>query len=168
MPCRIRGSAAVLLLVLVAARPALAGKPLPGFQVLTLQGEARSSAQLAPHEQWLLLYVHPDCPSCPRLLETLEGWRLGEARGRVVLVVGAEPSIADAYVRKAMPATPAEAERRTWYADPGGEAAKALHAEKVPILLGVRRGQIEWEISGVLNGPAALERVVRAWLGVLQ
>ena len=50
----------------------MAGKPLPGFQVLTLQGEARSSAQLAPHEQWLLLYVHPEPEDLHEHFNTVE------------------------------------------------------------------------------------------------
>jgi hypothetical protein len=51
-----------------------------------------------------------------------------------------------------------------WFADPGEAAWRAMRFTGTPSLVGVRDGQIQWTIAGVLNDPKALESVVRSWV----
>jgi len=77
------------------------------------------------------------------------------------LVIGAEPSVAQAYVQKELPV---EVNTIPWYADAEGEAWQALSIKSAPVLIGIRKGRMEWMISGLLKDLATLTSAVRTWV----
>lgn len=153
-----------LLAILLGAgsTEAVAQTPLPGFRVVRPDGTAVSSAQLAPGDQWLLIYLAPGCPSCDRLLAALKDWQSPALLERAVIVVGGQAPTAQSYIQRT---EPSEVSSIAWYADAGNEAWTALRLTGTPVLVGVRKGVVEWAVSGVLNDPAALESVVKTWVG---
>lgn len=155
-----------VLAALVVLLPSIRGqaieqRPLPAFQVLSLDGTTVDSAQLSAVERWLLIYVTPECSPCDRLLQALKAWRTPQLVERIVLIVGADAVPARAWVQDQLPA---EISGVAWFADERGEAVQALRLQGAPVLLGIRQGRIEWEISGVLNDPNALASVVQTWV----
>jgi hypothetical protein len=135
-------------------------RPLPEFQVATLDGAIVASSQIGPAGQSLLIYVTPTSPASARLLTAMKDWQTDAMAQRVVVVIGAPVAAAQAFVSER--ATEFASVR--WYVDPQGEAWKALRLTGTPYLLGVRDGQIAWALAGVLNDPTALESVVRSWV----
>ena len=135
-------------------------RPLPEFQVATLDGAVVASAQIGPAGQSLLIYVTPTSPASARLLAAMKAWQTDAMAQRVIVVIGAPVAAAQAFVSERA----SEFARVRWLADPEGEAWRALRLTGTPYLLGVRHGQIAWALAGVLNDPTALESVVRSWV----
>lgn len=135
-------------------------RSLPAFQVATLDGAAVASSQIGPAGQSLLIYVTPTSPASARLLAAMKAWQTDAMAQRVVVVIGAPVAAAQAFVSERA----TEFANVRWFADPQGEAWKALRLTGTPYLLGVRDGQIAWALAGVLNDPMALESVVRSWV----
>jgi len=135
-------------------------RPLPAFSVVSLEGAATSSGQLAAPGQWLCIYVTPTSPASVRLLKAMKGWESPAMAQRVVVVVGAPVEAATAFAAGQAQEFPGV----RWYADPRGEAWKALRLTGTPYLLGVRDARIIWSLAGVLNDPTTLESVIRSWL----
>ena len=151
-----------LLAIAVAPLEAREQRALPAFTVTTPGGEAAPGRQLSAEQRWLLLYVTPGCRSCDQLLASLKEWHTPQLAARTVIVVRANPAEAAAYVASHVPS---EASDIAWYIDAASSAWQALALTGAPVLVGVESGQIKWTISGVLNDPAALEPVVRSWIG---
>jgi hypothetical protein len=154
-----------LLLVLGAGiSEAIEQKPLPLFRLLASDGATVvSSNELPGGDQWLLVYVSPGCPSCDLLLEALRGWQNASLIQHTILVVGApNTAAAQQYIQQMLPS---DASALQWYADVQAEAWTALQLKGTPVLVGVKKGTIQWAISGVLNDPGALESVVKTWAG---
>ena len=57
-------------------------------------------------------------------------------------MIGAEPSVAQAYVQKKLPV---EVSHTPWYADAKGEAWQALEMKGTPVIIGIRKGRMEWD-----------------------
>jgi hypothetical protein len=158
-----------MLVIALASALVLAGSPvsahaqvtLPAFDVVARDGTTISSAALSEHAQWLLIYVQPPCSSCDRLLKALAGWRSAAIDERTIVIVGGTPSEAETYLAKVAPAARGPI---NWYADPQRRAHAALKLAGAPALLGIKQRQIAWTLAGVLNDPAAIEPVVRAWV----
>jgi hypothetical protein len=74
------------------------------------------------------------------------------------LVIGAETSAAQAYVQKKLPV---EVAAFPWYADAKGEAWQALEMKGTPVIIGIRKGRMEWVISGLLKDSATLTSAIR-------
>ncbi|MEO6666093.1 MAG: hypothetical protein ABIO65_04880 [Nitrospiria bacterium] len=150
------------LMLAGAATPARAIEQtaLPPVTVRSPEGLDVPVTGLSRDERWLILYLAPDCHSCDRLLEALNAWQ-GRLYERVVLLVAGDPAPARAYLGTRLPVDTALI---SWYADPDGTVREALRLQGAPALFGIRRGQIEWTISGVLNDPSTLEPVIRSWL----
>jgi len=160
-----RSLAAVAALTLgfqAALHSAQDRKPLPSFQVVAGSGTIVDSRSFSSADRLLFIYVTVDCPSCDRLIKALEGWSSPQLIARTVILVGAGRESAQSYIERTLPASVKDIR---WYADPGGAAAGALQATSAPALAGVRAGQLEWAIAGVLNDPSMVESVVRAWVG---
>jgi hypothetical protein len=140
---------------------AIERKPLPVFEVFTPEGSAAESRQLSQEPQWLIIYTTADCASCDRLLDALEHWQSPQLLARTVVIVGGHPSVVGPYLQRRRDAS---AVAISFYSDAQGQAWQTLALTGIPVLLGVRAGQLEWSLSGVLNDPSALESVVRKWV----
>jgi hypothetical protein len=58
------------------------------------------------------------------------------------LVIGAEPFVAQAYLQRKLPKGVSGI---PWYADAQGEAWRALSIKSAPVLIGIRKGRMEWD-----------------------
>jgi len=148
-------------LLLAAADASAQNRPLPDFLVRGGADQEIASSVMSVQPKWLLVYLAPDCRPCNTLMRALPKWQSAELMVRVVLVVAGPTADARTWVEKNLPA---EMQNLTWFADPDRAASKALKLTGAPVLIGVRNGQIEWQLGGVLNDPAALESVVRSWV----
>jgi hypothetical protein len=135
-------------------------RPLPAFQVVTMDGVAVASPQVGPAGQWLLIYVTPTSAASARLLGGMKQWESPDLNARTVVVIGAPVAEAAKFVK----ARAAEFPAVRWFADPQGAAWQALRLTGTPYILGVKDGQIAWSLAGVLNDPRALESVIRSWV----
>lgn len=153
--------AAVAVFVFQAALSAAQEERLPEFVVQRQDGAPVTSEQMAPESKWLLIYLNPSCRACDTLMRALPKWQTPALMSRLVLVVGGKPAEAAAYVAKSLPE---EMAGLRWYHDADRAAAHALELIGAPMLFGVQDGEIEWQLGGVLNDPAALESVVRSWV----
>jgi hypothetical protein len=153
-----------LLLLVAGTAEAIEQKPLPPFRLLAPDGATLvPSNELQGGDQWLLVYVSPGCPSCDLLLAALKGWQSASLIQHTIVVVGAQTTAAaQQYMQRMLPP---EVGAVQWYADVQAEAWTALQLTGTPVLVGVRKGMIQWAISGVLNDPGALESVVKTWVG---
>ena len=133
---------------------------LPAFEVEAPEGLTVSSEQLSADAQWLMVYVSPTCAACDRLLELMAARQSPAAAARTVVIVAGERAAARAYVAARHGVAPA----MRLYADVTMQAARALALSGSPSIVAIRRGQIEWVLTGVLNDPDALEPVIRAWV----
>lgn len=162
---RAKWTVAIALAVLVAGarigRAANQG-PLPAFTVFAADGTAVTSTQLQASDQWLLVYVMPGCQTCDSLLTAMKHWQIAQLPARTVMLVGAQPADAKAYVQRSLPT---ELSALPWYADAKAQAWNGLQLTGTPVLVGVKKGQIQWAISGVLNDPSSLQSVVTTWVG---
>lgn len=131
---------------------------LPAFDLVSPTGAAVASSELSKEAHWLLIYVSTACGSCDRLLSALEQWRPTLPQGRIVVVIRGQRDTAQAYATQH-----ADAAGMAWYADADQNGARALGLQRVPALVAVENGRIEWVVTGVLNDPSALEPIVRNW-----
>ena len=163
MPRRIL-AALVILPILVVPWPGLAmpQAPLPTFYLSVADGTRVSSVELLGQQQWIVIYATPGCRACDGLLASLGRVRTEGLLRRTLLVIGASPEEASAYVRQTLPK---ELRGLRWYADDRAEAWGALQLAGAPMLVGIRDGRVEWGISGALSDPAKLGGLVRSWLG---
>lgn len=150
------------LLVCVASVHGIASekRPLPEFQVTTLEGATATGASLGQPGQWLIIYVAADSAPSARLVKALKGWQSPALSERTVVVVGGAVADARRFVAQQAEAAPSV----RWMANPTSSAWKALRLSGTPTLVGVRDGRIEWVLAGVLNDPKALESVVTSWV----
>ncbi len=139
---------------------AIEKEPLPAFSVVSPSGAAVASSQLSQEARWLLVYVAADCRSCDRLVSALNEWQRTLPANRLVLVIGAAPDVAQKYAREH---GIDDAAGMAWYADVDRSGSRALAVERVPALVAIENGRIEWVVSGVLNDPGAVEPIVRNW-----
>jgi hypothetical protein len=153
---------ALLVTVGAGAVRAIEQRPLPVFHVAGSGGAVVTSTQLAVADQWLLLYVAPGNRSCDLLLAALKDWQSAALIQHTVIIVGGAVQPAQAYLQQALPS---EVSAIPWYADAQGEAWSTLRLTGTPVLIGVKKGVIQWSISGVLNDPTALESAVKTWVG---
>ena len=137
-------------------------RPVPPMTLVDATGASVTSASLSPESQWLLVYVTPGSPAADRLISAMKGWELGTSLRKVVFVVDARGAEAQAWVARVLPQTEENLPPR--YLDRAGEAKTALRVTNTPTLIGVKDGQIAWDLAGVLNDPAALEPVIRNWI----
>lgn len=146
---------------LMASTASAQDRTVPEFVVRNSADQEVASSVMSAQPKWLLVYVAPDCRPCNTLMRALPKWQSAELMVRVVLVVAAKQPEAKAWIEKSLPE---EMRDLTWYADPDRHAATALELTGAPVLVGVRNGNIEWQLAGVLNSPSALESVVRRWV----
>lgn len=159
-----RFMAALVVAGLVAASASLEAverKPLPPFSVTSSTGAVLTNAQLPVPEQWLLIYVSPGCAACDGLLASLKSWQSAQLLQHTILIVGAQPADAQTYITRVLPP---EVAAIPWYADNQAQVWNGLHLTGTPVLVGVRKGQVQWAISGVLNDPSSLQSVVTNWV----
>jgi hypothetical protein len=134
---------------------------MPAFSVSRADGTAVASTDFAPAMHYVFMYVTPNCRPCDRLLEMLKDPDVPQLPGRVVIVVGGSAASAATYIHAHVPAGVGEV---AWFADPAGDAFKALRLTGTPVLIGVRGPQIMWSVSGVLNDASTVQSVVRSWV----
>ena len=147
--------------VLTAAVASAQDRAIPEFIVRNSADQEVASSVMSAQRNWLLVYVSPDCRPCNTLLRALPKWQSAELMVRVVLVVSGKHADAKAWIEKSLPA---DMQSLTWYVDPDRQAARALEVTGAPVLMGVRNGNLEWQLGGVLSNPSALESVVRSWV----
>jgi hypothetical protein len=153
------GAAAIMGTAATAA--AQPRQPLPVFSVVDAGGAEVASANLTSQERWLLIYMSPECSPCELLMKSLRRWTSPEMLARTVIVVAGTPEGARGFIEQH---AGTELAGITWYADPEGKAAAALKVKSSPALAGIRAGQINWRLAGVLNEPGALQSIVRTWV----
>ena len=162
---RLHRRAFAVLLVAAAACATVptadAAGPLPPFQVQRPDGSPAAGTELGG-ERWLLVYVVPASVGADRLLPVLEeDWNDALAES-LVFVVAAAPEEARAYLERKGGSALAESVR--WYADPDRSAARALELQGGLALFGVEQGAVDWKLDGVLEDPAAVTPVLKAWV----
>ncbi len=145
----------------VSVSPISRGAP-PTFALRAPDGMRVGSADVLGREPWILLYAIPGCGPCDELLTSFG--RLGAPRllQRIVLVIGASPEGARAYVRER-----GRAALRVlrWYADEQAQAWQALQPGGTPTLVGIRDGRVEWTLSGTVSDPESFDGLLSSWLG---
>src|SRR5438128_2444059 len=130
---RARAVIAVLLVAAAAAAArAIEQTPMPAFSVARADGTTIGSSDFAPAMQYVFMYVTPNCRPCDRLVDMLKDTEMPQLPGRVVIVVGGSAASGEAYIRAHVPA---EAGQVAWFADPAGEAFKALRLTGAPVLI---------------------------------
>ncbi len=148
-----------VVLVLGAATVAWTAppRPLPAFELVSLEGEATAAASLVQEGRWLLVYVSPHAGASVPLLQALEG-SAEAGRPRLVVVVGAERAAALSMARTF------EGRLRTaWYADPSGAARRALGLPGVPVVLALQDDSIQWSLGGASLDRRTLRSILGSW-----
>lgn len=139
----------------------LEAQTIPAFQLVTRDGASVGSDALPASGQWLLVYVVPGSAPSDRLIQSLgESWTPDHA-ARVVIIVGADATKAQAYLADKGGEALAGA---TWYADPDNAAWGAFRFQGTLGVAGVAESVIDWKIDGVIQDPSVVSPVVRAWL----
>jgi len=136
-------------------------KPLPDFQVLSSQGHAFSSLQLAGRARSLIVILSPSDPLSDRLLAAFHGWPETRWISKTTFVVEGKTEEAQKYLAHQLPD---QWQRVTWVSDDSQSARAALKAPGLPLLVGLDQLEMAWTVSGVLNDPQTLESIVRSWL----
>lgn len=137
------------------------GTALPQFSVASPAGEPIASDALTAEGQWLLVYLDPVTAPNSRLVGLLKAWQTPQLIARVVLVVDGKPSDVKRWLAKELGDQPPPL---AWFADVDGSAGRALKAIGTPMLLGVRAGNVEWTLTGILSRVESLESIVRTWV----
>ena len=76
-------------------------------------------------------------------------------------MIGVQATPAKAYL---LNQPPVEVSHIPRYADAQGEAWQALGLTGTPAIIGIRKGRMEWMISGLLKDPATLTSAIRTWV----
>jgi hypothetical protein len=156
-------SGAIALLAFVSfgvPERAVAQTPLPPIYVQTLEGTVVPGAQLAmPDAPWAVVFVTDQCTACDVLIEALSVEPADALLARIAIVVGGEAAAARGYAERLR----ALAARRV-FLDPEGHAQRALMLTGQLSVAGIRSGQVEWTLTGVLTDGATLDTVLRNWL----
>jgi hypothetical protein len=147
---------------LVSAAPP---RPLPALELVSLEAQSASDvaapASTAPslvrEGRWLLVYVSPHSGGSGPLLRALEGSERAE-QPKVVVVVAAEVATA-----KAMAESFGDRLQAAWYADPAGDARRALGVTGIPVVLGLEGDSIRWTMSGGVSDRRTLRSILVSW-----
>ncbi|MGC4081194.1 MAG: hypothetical protein QM736_03525 [Vicinamibacterales bacterium] len=157
----LRAMMAAMALLACAGSVSAEDQRLPAFHVATPDGQTVDSQALTTEHKWLLVYLGPGCRPCETLLASMPKWQSAGLVARTVIIVGGRPADVPAWLQKTLPP---ELNGVRVYVDANREATTALELTGMPVLFGVLGGEIEWQLSGVLNSPSALESVVRTWV----
>lgn len=132
-------------------------EPLPQFEMLDRDGRDLVSTDLSLEGPWILIYVQPGCRPCDMLLNGFKREDFIDP-GRVVIVVGgASLGKARAYAEP-LP----ELAGVQWTVDHHREGFSKLKLEGVPVVLGLKGGDIHWRISGLAGD---VRSIALSWLG---
>lgn len=148
----------------LAAPPAGAQSPqgaLPAFTVTAPDGQAVASETLAPSSAWILVYLDPSPTPCAELVRLLQKWQTPQLLSRLVLVVRASPNDARTWLERTLGG---DRVPFNWVADNRLEAWTALGLDGSPVLVGLKQGQVEWRLMGILSRVESLESIVRSWV----
>jgi hypothetical protein len=153
-------AAVAIALAGVAAVRASQPVPLPDFEVTSLEGTPiQSRSGLPASGKWLMVYVHPNCKPCDKLLSLVkQEEHPGLPPVMVIIVGGVDQATAAATRAKLKDLTDAQ-----WYTDKSGKAWAALKMSGVPMVFGVRDKTIEWSLSGVLSSDAQVTSILASW-----
>jgi hypothetical protein len=154
-----RRAGAGLLALVVLASGAAGGaepRPLPALSLLTLEGATADRAAVVKAGHWLLVYVRPQSGPSRTLLAALAKARAGSPAAAIV--VGSDEAGAKALAGDFPDLQPA-----SWYADPRGEALKALALGGVPMVLGMNDDSVQWSLAGVAPDRKTLPSVLSSW-----
>jgi hypothetical protein len=156
----------MLILVIVAASqsPAQEYKRLAEFVVETIDGRPIKAFELSSEDQWILVYVTPNCPNCQALLTQLNSTATPRLIQRTVIIVGDNldeaKTLARSYPALSMP----------WYADTSKEARNHLKIGDPPMIVGAKKtgfpGLVreDWRYSGIPSGSAAALESIKKWV----
>jgi len=136
-------------------------QPLPRFPLFTGVGLPITSDRLPHKGPWLLVYVEPYCRKCASILQELRKEEAGpHLNDQVVVIVGhTQPRDLRPFKRQ----YPRIADSQ-WFADPRGQALKALQLKAVPAVFGVdERDQMEWVLVGALANTNNLDSILKTW-----
>ena len=147
--------AAVAVLGGAAAATATERRPLPAFEVRSLDGAPVASAALRRDGPWLLLHVGANCAPCGALSEGLTDAQ----QAAVVLILDGN----DAHARAVAARFPA-LKGAQWLADPAHAVQRVLAIKAQPTIIGMRADIIEWRFSGMPRGANGTASIVSSWL----
>ncbi len=147
------------LLLAGARADATPRRPLPAFDLTTLDGRLVRSDHLLRPGKWLLVYVQANCFPCDALLDLFEEPQASALTANVVIVAGAA---ADQVNRMAEGVR--HLPREAWYVDATGEAFARLQLAGVPVVVALRHDTIEWTLSGLLPASGELRSILTTWL----
>ncbi len=133
--------------------------PLPAFQVVSLDGVSTGSDRLPMPGTWLLIYVQPECFPCESLLQLFTPDQPAPLPQRLVVVVGGTAADARGVLAK-FP----DLAQASWYADTLNEAFRYLQLQGAPVMLGLRRDVVEWDVIGVPADSRTMRSIVNSWL----
>jgi hypothetical protein len=147
--------------VLGLARPAHA-EPWPDFSMTRLaDGAAVPSRTLVADRATVVVVVRPSCAPCRtvvhRLTAEVVAGHLPPDRLIVIFSGVSRPEAAafKALVPSLLPSA--------WYADDAGRAVEALQAHAVPLVIGVKRGEIGWSLRGSQFTDAFVHDLILPW-----
>jgi len=133
-------------------------KPLPAFNLTTLDGRAVSSQALVRAGNWLLVTVRPGCPPCDTLLRTIDPATAMPAHTTVVITgvdVATAARLAGGF---------SDVAGITWFADPGGSMKDVLPVAAAPVVFGMRESTIEWSLAGIVPDATSMRTALASWI----
>jgi len=149
----------MFLLFVLGIAMAIQPAPLPDFELSTLDGQTVKSADLPSQGHWLLLYVQPNHQFSDRLLKLLRKQEYPHlATNAIVIVLG---TTEDA---KAMKLNYPELESAGWYADNSRSVFSQLHLHGIPVIVGMDKKVMRWDLNGVLPDGNTQKSILNTWL----
>lgn len=160
----LKHSLTLLLLLTFGLLPSsalAAPRPLPDFEVTTLDGRAIKSRRFSSRERWLLVYVEPGCRPCEEVYRVFNRETpLGELPQKVAIVVGGRTVEEVKWLAERYPWIPQDC----WYADPARNANAAMRRRGAPVVFGIKTNMIEWSVGGSLSDEGKFESVLLTWI----
>ncbi len=150
---------ALLLSLAMGVGFAIQPTALPEFELSTLDGQAVKSLDLAGQGHWLLICVQPNHQFSERLLKLLKREDYPQVAANAIVVV-----LGTAEEAKVLKAAYPDLATARWYADNSRNAFSKLKLHGVPVIVGLDKKVMLWNINGVLPDLNTEKSIVNTWL----